>query len=107
MGIELELRVRQGAARRDSVVRRSHRHGDSLALALETLVPAGQGRLSRIDPYRDTRFTEQDAQAALREVTALVDKCTSPFQEAALLDLAEFLEACARTPGSSLWFLGD
>ncbi|MEV4340439.1 hypothetical protein [Streptomyces sp. NPDC049590] len=101
MGIELELR------QRDTVVRRSYEHGETLALALDTLVPPGQGRLSQIDPYRDTRFTEQDAQSALPEVTALVDKCTSPFQRAALLDLAEMLTACAGTPGGCLWFIGD
>ncbi|GGS11289.1 MULTISPECIES: hypothetical protein [Streptomyces] len=101
MGIELELR------QRNTVVRRSYEHGETLALALDTLVPPGQGRLSQIDPYRDTRFTESDAQAALPEIAALVDKCTSPFQEAALLDLAEMLEACATTPGGCLWFIGD
>ncbi|WP_381564356.1 hypothetical protein [Streptomyces eurythermus] len=101
MGIELELR------QRDTVVRRSYEHGETLALALETLVPPGQGRLSRIDPYRDTRFTEQDARAALPEVAALLDTCAGPFQEAALLDLAEMLEACAATPGGCLWFIGD
>ncbi|MFF5441296.1 hypothetical protein [Streptomyces achromogenes] len=101
MGIEMELR------RRDTVVRRSYEHGETLALALEKLVPPGQGRLSRIDPYRDTRFTEDDARAALPEVAALVDKCASPFQRAALLDLAEMLTACAQTPGGCLWFIGD
>ncbi|MFF4717251.1 hypothetical protein ACFY2V_38525 [Streptomyces eurythermus] len=101
MGIELELR------QRDTVVRRSYEHGETLALALETLVPPGRGRLSRIDPYRDTRFTEQDARAALPEVAALLDTCAGPFQEAALLDLAEMLEACAATPGGCLWFIGD
>ncbi|MCL3993805.1 hypothetical protein [Streptomyces lavenduligriseus] len=101
MGIELELR------QRNTVVRRSYEHGETLALALDRLVPPGQGRLSQIDPYRDTRFTGSDAQAALPEVAALVDKCTSPFQEAALLDLAEMLRACAETPGGCLWFIGD
>ncbi|WP_181793210.1 hypothetical protein [Streptomyces sp. WELS2] len=101
MGIEIELR------RQNTVVRRSYEHGETLALALDTLVPPGQGRLSQIDPYRDTRFTESDAQAALPEVTALLRECTSPFQEAALRDLAEMLEACAATPGGCLWFIGD
>ncbi len=27
--------------------------------------------------------------------------------QAALLDLAEMLEVCVATPGSSLWFIGD
>ncbi len=31
----------------------------------------------------------------------------SGHQKAALLDLAEFLDACAATPGSYLWFVGD
>ncbi|MFF5531252.1 hypothetical protein ACFY71_02055 [Streptomyces cinerochromogenes] len=109
MGIELELRVRQAAARgkgrrREAVVRASHEHGEMLALALEGVTG---GRLAQVDPYRDTRFTDQDAQAALPEVAALVRECASPFQEAALLDLAEMLEACVATPGSCLWFIGD
>lgn len=108
MGIELELRVRQAARgrgrQRDTVIRASHEHGDTLARALDGVT---QGRLARIDPYRDTRFTDQDAQAALAEVAALVRECASPVQEAALLDLAEMLEACVATPGSCLWFIGD
>ncbi|MEU0003664.1 hypothetical protein ABZ079_04975 [Streptomyces sp. NPDC006314] len=107
MGIELELRVKrttQGKGRRDVVIRGSHEHGEALARALDGLT---EGRLAQVDPYRDTRFTEQDAQAALTEVAALVRDCANPFQEAALLDLAELLEACAATPGSCLWFIGD
>ncbi|MEV6808016.1 hypothetical protein [Streptomyces sp. NPDC051132] len=110
MGIELELRVTpagRGKGRRDTVVRASHEHGETLALALEALVLPGQDRLSRIDPYRDTRFTGQDAEAALPEVADLLRRCTGPVQEAALRDLAGMLEACAATPGSSLWFIGD
>ncbi|UFR04846.1 hypothetical protein KBP30_28450 [Streptomyces sp. Go40/10] len=109
MGIELELRVGRAPARgkrrrREIVVRASHEHGEMLAPALEGVTG---GRLARIDPYRDTRFTDQDAQAALPEVAALVRECADPSQEAALVDLAEMLEACAAMPGSCLWFIGD
>ncbi|GGW56760.1 hypothetical protein GCM10010503_37470 [Streptomyces lucensis JCM 4490] len=109
MGIELELRVDQAGARgrgrrRETVVRASHEHGEMLALALEGVT---RGRLAQIDPYRDTRFTDQDAQAALPEVAALVRECDSSSRKAALLDLAEMLEDCVATPGSRLWFIGD
>ncbi|QTD95813.1 hypothetical protein [Streptomyces cyanogenus] len=109
MGIELELRVKQTAARgkgrqRETVIRTSHKHGETLALALEEVT---QGRLAQIDPYRDTRFTDQDAQAALPEVTTLVRQCASPFQKAALLELAETLTAYVAKPGSYLWFISD
>ncbi|MEU6670276.1 hypothetical protein [Streptomyces sp. NPDC046727] len=108
MGIELELRVKRAARgkgrQRDVVILGSHEHGDALAQALDGVV---RGRLARVDPYRDTRFTEQDAEAALPEVAALVRECTDPAQRAALLDLAELLRACAATPGGCLWFVGD
>jgi hypothetical protein len=107
VGIELELRVRQASrnkGRRDIVVRRSHEHGDALARALDGV---SHGRLAQVDPYRDTRFTEQDAQAALPEVAALLRERTLPSEQAALLDLAAMLEVCVTTPGSSLWFIGD
>lgn len=108
MGIELEVWVGQASRNRgrrpDTLVRRSHEHGDALARALDGV---SHGRLAQVDPYRDTRFTEQDAEAALPEVAALVRECADPFRQAALLDLAEMLEVCVATPGSSLWFIGD
>ncbi|MBL1081076.1 hypothetical protein JK359_03655 [Streptomyces actinomycinicus] len=108
MGIELELRVKRArrgkAARGDTVVRGTHEHQDALARALDGV---RRGRLGQVDPYRDTRFTEQDAQVALAEVAALVRECTEPSHRAALLDLAELLEDCVATPGSCLWFIGD
>jgi hypothetical protein len=110
MGLELELHsgrpTRKGSSR-DTLLRGSYRHGEALARALSTLGPNSSGRLGWIDPYGDTLFNEQEAQAARQEVTALAQRCTDDRQRAALLDLAELLEACAATPGSYLWFMGD
>nr|WP_308430609.1 S1 RNA-binding domain-containing protein [Streptomyces aurantiogriseus] len=110
VGIELELhsgRPARGRSSRDTLVRGSYQHGETLARALSTLDRHSAGKLGWIDPYGDTLFNEQEAQAALQEVAALAQQCTDEHQKAALLDLAELLEACAATPGSYLWFIGD
>ncbi|MEN2417429.1 hypothetical protein AABB02_04920 [Streptomyces rimosus] len=60
-----------------------------------------------MDPYGDTLFNEQEAQAALPEAAELIERCTDASQKAALRDLAALLERCAATPGSYLWFMGD
>jgi hypothetical protein len=60
-----------------------------------------------VDPYGNTLFNEQEAEAALREAPGLLQQCTSGSQVAAVRDLAALLESCATTPGSYLWFIGD
>ncbi|MDQ0938052.1 hypothetical protein [Streptomyces turgidiscabies] len=110
MGIELELHsgrpARKGQSRR-TLLRGSYEHGEALARALSTLDRHGPGKLGWVDPYGDTLFNEQEAQAARQEAVALARRCADEQQKAALLDLVELLEACAATPGSYLWFMGD
>ncbi|MFF9817691.1 hypothetical protein [Streptomyces sp. NPDC014006] len=110
MGIELELHAarptRKGSSR-ETFLRGSYKHGEALARALSTLDLHDAGPLGRVDPYGDTLFNEQEAQVAGHHVSALVRRCTDEGQKAALLDLAELLEACAATPGSYVWFVGD
>ncbi|MET9503910.1 hypothetical protein ABZY42_19660 [Streptomyces sp. NPDC006622] len=107
MGIELELHsarpTRKGSSR-ETLLRGSYEHGEALARALD---PVGSGKLGRVDPYGDTLFNEQEAQAARQEVAVLAQRCADESQRAALLDLAQLLDACAATPGSYLWFMGD
>ncbi|MEU4148697.1 hypothetical protein [Streptomyces sp. NPDC026659] len=110
MGIELELhsgRPRRKGSSRDTLLRGSYRHGEALATALSPLDRHGSGKLGWVDPYGDTLFNEQEARIAHEEATALAQRCADERQKAALLDLAELLEACAATPGSYLWFMGD
>jgi hypothetical protein len=110
MGIELELHserpARKGSSRK-TLLRGSYEHGESLARALSTLDRHGSGKLGWVDPYGDTLFNEQEAQAARQEADALAQRCADEQQRVALLDLAGLLEACAATPGSYLWFMGD
>ncbi len=110
MGIELELHserpVRKGRSRQ-TLLRGSYEHGEALARALSTLDRHGPGKLGWVDPYGDTLFNEQEAQAARQEAGTLAQRCADEQQRAALLDLVELLEACAATPGSYLWFMGD
>ncbi|MFI9761325.1 hypothetical protein ACIHFB_25720 [Streptomyces sp. NPDC051963] len=110
MGIELELHsgrpARKGSSR-GTLLRGSYEHGEALARVLSTLDRHNSGKLGWVDPYGDTLFNEQEAQVARQEVAALSQRCTDEQQKAALLDLAELLEACAATPGSYLWFMGD
>ncbi|WP_432071188.1 hypothetical protein [Streptomyces sp. AA1529] len=110
MGIELELhsgRPPLKKASRETLLQESRKHGEALARALSTLDRFGSGKLGWVDPYGDTLFNEQEAHIARQEVTALTERCPDERQKAALLDLAELLEACAATPGSHLWFMGD
>jgi hypothetical protein len=110
MGIELELhsgRPARGRSSPNTLLRGSYQHGEALARALSTLDRHGSGKLGWVDPYGDTLFNEQEARVALQEVTALAQRCADEGQKTALLDLAELLEACAATPGSHLWFMGD
>ncbi|MGW0601903.1 hypothetical protein ACWD11_32915 [Streptomyces sp. NPDC002776] len=110
MGIELELHsgrpARKGSSR-DTLLRGSYEHGEALARALSTLDRHASGKLGWVDPYGDTLFNEQEAQVARQEAVVLAQTCTDEQQKAALLDLVVFLEGCAATPGSYLWFIGD
>jgi hypothetical protein len=110
MGIELELHSRRPSRKgssTDSLLRSSHEHGEALARLLSALDRQVSGKLGWVDPYGDTLFNEQEAQVARQEVAVLTQACTDDQQKAALLDLAGFLEECAATPGSYLWFIGD
>ncbi|MFD7702776.1 hypothetical protein [Streptomyces caelestis] len=110
MGIESELHsgrpTRKGSSR-DTLLRGSYEHGEALSRVLSTLDRHGSGKLGWVDPYGDTLFNEQEAQVARQEVAVLAQRCTDEQRKAALLDLAELLEACAATPGGHLWFMGD
>ncbi|MEH0421959.1 hypothetical protein [Streptomyces sp. B21-083] len=110
MGIELELHSGRPSHKRSSPetrLRGSYEHGEALARALSALDRHGSGKLGWVDPYGDTLFNEQEAEVARQEAVALAQPCTDERQRAALLDLAELLAACAGTPGSYLWFMGD
>lgn len=112
MGIELELHTAPPARfdwdmSRATLLRGSYEHGEALAHALTQLKPNSPGKLWGVDPYGNTLFDEQEAQAALREIGGLLQQCACPSQTAAVNDLAELLKSCAATPGSYLWFIGD
>lgn len=109
MGIELELHSGRPRKRssRATLLRGSYAHGDVLARALSALVHNGSGKLGWVDLYGDTMFNEQEAEVARQEVAVLICDCSDERHRAALLDLAGLLEACAGTPGSYLWFMGD
>jgi hypothetical protein len=112
MGIELELHSERPACRnwrksRATLVCGSYDNGEALARVLTGLDRNGPGKLCWVDPYGNTLFNEQEAEAALREVPGLLQQCTSESQAAAMQDLAALLEFCATTPGSYLWFIGD
>ncbi|MFF3945990.1 hypothetical protein ACFYYN_14300 [Streptomyces sp. NPDC001902] len=110
VGIELELHsgrpARKGTSR-GTLLRGSYEHGEALARVLGTLGRHDSGKLGWVDPYGDTLFNEQEAHVVRQEVAVLTQRCTDEEQKAALLDLAGLLEACAATPGSYLWFMGD
>ncbi|MEV6977466.1 hypothetical protein [Kitasatospora sp. NPDC093806] len=78
-----------------------------MAQVLEKLEANGSGRLSWVDPYGDTQFDEQEAEVALGEIPGLLRRCADASETAAVNDLAALLKACASTPGSCLWFIGD
>ncbi|MEU9916033.1 hypothetical protein [Streptomyces sp. NPDC051001] len=116
MGIDLELhngrphrpeRRRKPERRKPTLIRQSYEHGEALAGLISELSPNTSGKLWMVDPYNDTLFNEQVAEAALREIPDLLSRCSDDAQTAAVRDLAAFLEACATTPGSYLVFVGD
>ncbi|MGW1531589.1 hypothetical protein [Streptomyces aureus] len=112
MGIDLELHsarpTRNWRTSRATLLSSSYGHGDALADALGSLRLLGvPGRLTAVDPYRDTLMNEQEAAVALTEISGLRQQCSDQHQVAALDDLATQLQQCAKTPGSYLWFQGD
>ncbi|MEU7097197.1 hypothetical protein AB0A66_02425 [Streptomyces longwoodensis] len=113
MGIDLELHsarpVRKDWHRsRATLLASSHEYGEVLAEALTALRLSGvPGRLTALDPYRDTLMNEQEAEAALREIEGLKEAYGSDRRRDASADLAALLRACAATPGSCLWFVAD
>ncbi|MEV7891279.1 hypothetical protein ACWD3I_32230 [Streptomyces sp. NPDC002817] len=113
MGIDLQLhsgrphRPKRRQKQKPTLIRQSYEHGETLAGLISGLPTNTSGKLWMVDPYRDTLFDEQVAEAALREIPDLLNRCTDGAQTAAVRDLAAFLEACASTPGSYLVFVGD
>ncbi|MFI9374849.1 hypothetical protein [Streptomyces parvulus] len=110
MGIELELHSSRPARKswRATLLQGSYEHGEALAGVLGSFQRLGAaGRLTAIDPYRDTLMNEQQAATALREIGELRQRCGDGGQLAALDDLARMLGECAATPGSYLRFCGD
>jgi hypothetical protein len=112
MGIELELHATRPAQchwklSRATLLRGSYEHGEELAQVLAKLDPKGSGKLRYVDPYGDTIFNEQEAEAALHDIDNLLQQSSDGQQTAAVNDLAALLRSCAATPGSRLWFIGD
>ncbi|MFF8024756.1 hypothetical protein ACFZDJ_27375 [Streptomyces sp. NPDC007896] len=113
MGIDLQLHdsrphwPSRRSMRRPTLVRESHKHGEALAQLIAKLPSNTSGKLWMVDPYNDTVFNEQEAEAALREIPDLLDRCTDDSQAEAVRELTAFLEDCATTPGSYLVFVGD
>ncbi|MFJ8104777.1 hypothetical protein [Streptomyces sp. NPDC096132] len=113
MGIDLQLHKdrphwpTRRSKREPTLIRASHEHAEALAELLARLPAPASGRLGTVDPYDDTVFNEQVAEAALAEIPGLLTHCTGPAHTAAAHDLATFLTACATTPGSHLVFVGD
>jgi hypothetical protein len=112
MGIELELHSERPACRnwrksRATLVSGSYDNGEPLARVLARLDKEGPGKLCWVEPYGNTLFNDQEAEAALSEVPGLLQHCTSESQAAAVHDLAALLASCATRPGSYLWFIGD
>ncbi|MFJ9454800.1 hypothetical protein ACIRST_06955 [Kitasatospora sp. NPDC101447] len=108
MGIEIALYDgRPNSGRATGLLHLSVDHGGALAEALAAHTGPADHRLGRIAPYRDTHLGEQDAAAAFEEATALLARCTTEAQRAAVRDLRNLLANCAATPGSRICFIGD
>ncbi|MEU7184098.1 MULTISPECIES: hypothetical protein [Streptomyces] len=113
MGIDLQLhdsRPRWPSRRskcKPSLIRQSGEHGEALAQLIAKLPTNTSGKLWTVDPYNDTVLNEQEAEAALREIPDLLDRCTDDVQVDAIRSLAAYLRDCATTPGSYLVFVGD
>ncbi|MGW3077702.1 MULTISPECIES: hypothetical protein [unclassified Kitasatospora] len=109
MGIDMALydgRPNDGRRTRPRMLHLSS-PGEALTIALARHTDPAHHRLGRIDPYGDTLFNEQDAGAAFEEATALLARCTTEEQRAAVRDLRNLLANCAAVPGSWLAFHGD
>lgn len=113
MGIDLQLHngrphwPGRRSKRKPTLIRQSHGHGEALAQLIATLPANTSGKLWTVDPYNDTAFNEQEAEAALREIPDLLERCTDTSHIAAVRDLAGYLKDCAATPGSYLLLMGD
>jgi hypothetical protein len=113
MGIDLQLHdsrphwPSRRSKRKPTLIRQSGGHGEALAQLIAKLPASTSGKLWTVDPYNNTALNEQDAEAALREIPDLLDRCTDDFQANAVRDLATYLQDCATTPGSYLVFVGD
>jgi len=111
MGLEIELHserpARHGKKSRATLIRGSYRHGEALARVLDMVHGTDSGRLAQVDPYGDTLWNEQEAQAVIEEASRLLRRCTQDAHRAAVDDLVVMLQLCARTPGSHLWLMGD
>ncbi|MFJ4206466.1 hypothetical protein ACIP2Y_43580 [Streptomyces sviceus] len=113
MGIDLQLHdsrpywPSRRSKRKPSLIRQSGEYGEALAQLIAKLPTNTSGKLWTVDPYNDTVLNEQEAEAALREIPDLLDRCTDDVQANAVRDLATYLQDCATTPGSYLVFVGD
>ncbi|MFF4541847.1 hypothetical protein [Streptomyces aureus] len=113
MGIDLQLHngrpywPGRRSKRKATLIRQSHGHGEALSELIAGIPANTSGKLWTVDPYNDTTFNEQVAEAALREMPALLDRCTNDAQVEAARDLMAYLKDCATTPGSYLVFVGD
>ncbi|MFD4659106.1 hypothetical protein ACFWP2_26145 [Kitasatospora sp. NPDC058444] len=110
MSIEAALydgRPNNGRRTSPNLLHLSTGHGAGLADALAEHARPSDHRLGRIDPYGDTLFNEQDAGAAFEEATALLARCTTEEQRAAVRDLRNLLANCAAVTGSWLCLYGD
>ncbi|WP_406375775.1 hypothetical protein OG788_39635 [Streptomyces sp. NBC_00647] len=113
MGIDLQLHAdrphwpSRRSKRKPTLIRQSYQHGEALAQLIAKLPANTSGKLWTVDPYNDTVFNEQVAEAALREIPDLLDRCADDAQVEAVQDLTAYLKDCATTPGSYLIFIGD
>ncbi|MFJ8871328.1 hypothetical protein ACIRD6_36960 [Streptomyces sp. NPDC102473] len=113
MGIDLQLHdgrpywPSRRSKRRATLIRQSHELGEALAQLVAKLPRNTSGKLWTVDPYNDTIFNEQEAEAALREIPDLLQCYTEDPEAEAIRILAAYLEACVATPGSYVVFLGD
>ncbi len=111
MGIDLELHsarpARDWGKARTTLLRSSYGHGEALADALGSFQYLGiSGGFAAVDLYGNTVWNEQQAVAALSELSALKQRCSDERQLAALDDLATMLRECSDNAGSFLWFQG-
>ncbi|MFE9400068.1 hypothetical protein [Streptomyces flavidovirens] len=96
MGIDLQLHdsrphwPSRRSKRKPTLIRQSHQHGEVLAQLIAKLPVNTSGKLGTVDPYNDTVLNEQEAEAALREIPDLLDRCTDDSQANAVRELAVY-----------------